>query len=466
MTSDSSLTSSTAADERELHPIALAATLGAVMVPIMSFFTVNVALGRIGHDLGASAGWLQLVVAAYGVVYASLVTVGGRLGDGLGRKRLLMIGLMSFAVTSVLCSVAQRPEQLVGARFLQGVSAALLTPQVLGTITAGTTGAHRARAMAWFGASGGLATSLAFLVGGALTESAFGWRAVFWVFAPVALLLTVVVLRFVPETKAAGRAPMDLPGAALLAATLTLLVLPLTEGRAVGWPAWTWACIVAVLPAAGLFVGWQRTLEARGGLPLVPPSLLQVRSIGVGLVVSLPFFVAFGGFMFVYAYAGQADGLGSLAIGLRLLPLALVVLFGSLVAGRLVTRYGPAVLTSGALVAAVGFSLFARSDVDHVLVPMVVAGIGIGLVWSPMMGVVLSQVPGHLAGVASGVLMTAMQAGLGLGSAVIGAFYLGQPDPTGDAFTRTALLLSGVMLAMAALTRLLVPGARRSPADE
>lgn len=440
-------------EPRRMHPLGLAAALGAVMVPIMSFFTVNVALGSIGTDLSASPAVLQLVVAAYGVVYASLVAMGGRLGDGFGRKRLLVVGLVVFALTSLLCAVAQSPAQLVGARFVQGASAALVAPQVLATLHAANEGRHRIRAMAWFGASAGLATSLAFLLGGALSDSDLGWRSVFWVNVPIAALILVGVLRFVPETKAPRRSPLDLTGAVLLGAALTLLVLPMTEGRATGWPLWTWICLAGVLPLLGVLTWWQSRLETRGGVPLVPLSLFRFRSIGVGLLAGLPFFVTFGGFMFVYGYAAQEAGRSPLEIGASLLPMSLGFLIASLVAGRLVPRYGVWVLTVGALVAAAGFTALARTGVDGALPAVALLGLGFGLMWSPLMGIVLSQVPDHLAGLGSGLLITTMQAGLGLGSAVVGAVYLGQSD----GFANTAYLLCGVMLVIALLTRALEP---------
>jgi len=429
------------------------AALGATTVPIMSFFTVNVALGSIGSDLSASPAMLQLVVAAYGVVYASLVAMGGRLGDGFGRKRLLVLGLVVFAATSLLCAVAQDSTQLVGARFVQGASAALIAPQVLATLHAANEGHHRSRALAWFGASAGLATSLAFLLGGALSDSALGWRSVFWVNLPLAALILVGVLRFVPETRAPSRAPLDLGGAALLAAALTLLVLPLTEGRATGWPLWTWACLALVLPLLGLLAWSQGRLESRGGVPLVPLSLFRFRSIGVGLLAGLPFFTAFGGFMFVYGYDAQVSGRSPLGIGVSLLPMSLGFLVTSLVAGRLVPRYGAWVLTVGALVNAVGFVALAGTGIDGSLVPVTLIGLGFGLTWSPLMGIVLSQVPDHIAGLGSGLLITTMQAGLGLGSAVVGALYLARAN--GVEFT--AYLLAAAMVGIAVLTRLLEP---------
>jgi MFS family permease len=438
---------------RRLHPFGLAAALGAVMVPIISFFTVNVTLGSIGEDLSATPAVLQLVVAAYGVVYASLVAMGGRLGDSFGRKRLLVVGLVVFAFTSLLCAVAQSSGQLVGARFVQGAAAALVAPQVLATLHAANEGHHRARALAWFGVSAGLATSLAFLLGGALSDSALGWRGVFWINLPLAAVILAGVVRFVPETRAPRRSSLDLTGAVLLAAALTLLVLPMTEGRATGWPLWTWLCLIGVLPTLGVLAWWQSRLEARGRVPLVPLSLFRFRSIGVGLLAGLPFFLTFGGFMFVYGYAAQAAGHSPLEIGVSLLPMSVGFLVASLAAGRLVPRYGVWVLTVGALVTAAGFAALGRTGVDGSLSAVAVLGIGFGLVWSPLMAIVLSQIPEHLAGLGSGLLITTMQAGLGLGSAIVGAIYLGQSD----GFANTAYLLGGVMLVIALLTRALEP---------
>lgn len=454
-----------AAEPRRMHPVALTAALLAVMVPVMSFFSVNVALGAIGHDLNASAGMLQLVVAAYGVVYASLVVIGGRLGDGLGRKRMLMIGLVLFALTSLLCAIAQSPSELVGARFVQGIAAAFVTPQVLATIHASTEGHHRNRAIAWFGATAGIATSVAFLLGGSLTDSSLGWRSVFWINAPIAAVVFVAIARYLPETKAPSRSPLDLVGAGLLAGAMTLLILPLTEGRALGWPAWTWTCLAAFVPVAAAFAAWQARLARRDSLPLVPPALFRFRSIGVGLGVAGPFFVAFGGFMFIYSLVAQAAGMSPLRTGISLLPLSVAFLVASLLAGRLAPRYGATVLTVGSVISVIGYAAVGWT-VAHTggaftlgdqFAPMLVAGFGLGLVMPPLFGTVLSQVHGHMAGLGSGLLITTQQAALGLGSAVVGSIYLSSADA--DGFARTAYLLAAVMLVIAGLTRLL-PRAR------
>lgn len=455
------------AELRRLHPAALVAALAALIVPVMSFFSVNVALGEIGVDLGASAGMLQLVVGAYGVMYASLVVIGGRLGDSHGRKRMLVLGLAAFAVTSLVCAAAQTPLQLVGARFLQGVSAALVAPQVLASIHANTEGQHRTRALAWFGATAGIATSLAFLVGGSLAGSDLGWRSVFWINVPLGALVLAAVLRWLPESKAPSRTPLDWPGAALLFATMALLILPLTEGRTLDWPTWTWMCLAGVPVAGAALVAWQARTERAGGLPLVPPSLFRFRSIPIGLAVATPMFVTFGGFMFVYSYMAAVHGLSPLRIGVSLLPMSAAFLVASITAGRLVPRYGAGVLTAGSVIAAAGFAWLALALGDvgltgsfgsaDVAVPMVLSGLGVGLVWSPIVGVILSQVPPQLAGLGGGLLITVMQAGLGFGSAVVGSIYLGWG--VADGFAPTAYLLAAAMVVVAGLTRLL-PGRR------
>jgi MFS family permease len=457
----------TAAEPRRMHPIALLAALAAAVVPVMSVFSVNVALRQIGVELGASAGTLQLVVAAYGVVYASLVVIGGRLGDSYGRKRMLLIGLGLFALTSLLCALAQTPAQLVGARFVQGISAAALSPQILASIHANSEGHHRTRALSWFAATAGLSTSLAFLVGGSLAGSDLGWRSVFWINTPVALLVMVGVARRLPETKAPARTSLDWVGAVLLGATMTLLIFPLTEGRATGWPAWTWACLAAVPVTGAALVAWQLRLQRRGGLPLLPPELFGFRTVRIGLLVATPVFIAFGGFMFVYAFLAGSHGLSPLRIGLSLLPMSLGFLGASIASGRLVPRFGTGVLAAGGVLTAAGFVWIglvvdgiaptAAYSMWRVAAPMLVVGIGIALLWSPLMGVILSQVHGHLAGLGGGLFLTVMQAALGFGSAVVGSVYFGLG--VGHAFAETVYILAAVMVVVTGLTALLRPRA-------
>jgi MFS family permease len=457
--------------QRELSLAGLLAVLGAVTLPILSFFSVSVALGPIGSELGASSAMLQLVVAGYGVPYASLVVLGGRIGDGHGRRRLMVIGLVGFIVASIGCGLAQTPEQLVAARVLQGVAAAFTTPQVLATIHATTTGERRGRAVGMFGATAGIATCLAFLVGGPLTSSdlpGLGWRAVFWLNVPVGLVVIAAVMRWVPRTSGPGRVPIDLRGTVLLAAAMVLLVLPVTEGRAVGWPLWTWVALAGFVPVAAAFVWSQRRGERTGGLPLVPPSLLRLRTMAVGLAIAAPFFAAFGGFMFVYAYAAQASAaMAPWEVGVSLTPLAVSFLVASLRSASLVARFGVTALTTGALLAAAGYAVLAiqvagswpHFDTFDVLLGSVAIGIGQGVLMPQLFGIILSQVPVAQGGLGSGVLITTQQMMLGLGSALVGSLYfaLGDRLDGAGAFWTTTAVVAGTLVLIAAGSRLLVP---------
>jgi MFS family permease len=462
----------TSADpDRELNLAGLLAVLGAVTLPILSFFSVSVALGPIGAELGASSAMLQLVIAGYGVPYASLVVLGGRLGDGHGRRRLMIIGLVGFIAASIACGISQTPEQLVVARVLQGIAAAFTTPQVLATIHATMRGERRGRSVGMYGATAGIATCLAFLIGGPLTSSdlpGLGWRAVFWLNVPVGLLVLAAVLRWVPPTSGPARVPIDLRGTGLLAAMMVLLVLPVTEGRAVGWPPWTWVMLASFVPVAVAF-GWSQIhRERRGGLPLVPPALLRLRTMAAGLVVAAPFFAGFGGFMFVYAYAAQGSaGMSPWEVGLSLTPLAVAFLVASLRSAQLVARYGVTALTGGALLAAVGYGVLAleaasswpQFDTVDVLIGMVAIGIGQGVLMPQLFGIALSQVPAAQAGLGSGVLITTQQMMLGLGAALVGSLYLSLGDSLdgSGAFATTTLVVAGTLLVIAGLTRFLAP---------
>ncbi|MGO4760046.1 MFS transporter, partial [Streptomyces sp. 2MCAF27] len=189
--------------------------------------------------LNAGPALLELVVAGYGVAYAVLLVLGGRLGDTFGRRRLFLAGMAAFALTSLACGLAPNAWSLVAGRVAQGASAALLLPQVLATIHATTSGPRRARAVSLYGATAGLAMVAGQILGGVLVAADLagtGWRAVFLVNVPVALAGLALAARAIPETRSDRPAPVDVPGTALLALALIALLLPLTEGRAAGWP--------------------------------------------------------------------------------------------------------------------------------------------------------------------------------------------------------------------------------------
>jgi EmrB/QacA subfamily drug resistance transporter len=407
-----------------------------VLLPMIDFFIVNVALPTMHHDLHASTGVLELVVSGYSTAYAVLLVLGGRLGDAQGRRRLFLIGIAAFTFASLLCGLAPTATALVIARVLQGGSAALMVPQTLSTIQATGNLESRSRALGWFGATGGLAAVVGQLLGGALVSANIGgsgWRAIFFVNIPVGLIGLVFAARFVPETKAAHHHRIDVAGTILLALTLVAVLIPLTEGRALGWPLWSVVTLALAPVMAAAFVAAELGLERRGGSPLVPPSVLEHSSMRWGLSLGIPFFATFGAFMFVYTLVMQGTlGFSPIRAGVALSPLAVAFLATSLATTRLVTRYGRSVITSGATIQLAGLLMVIAAleawwphiSVLDLAPGLVVMGAGQGLIMSPLIRVVLSEVPVESAGAGSGVLTTTQQTALALGVAGIGSAYI------------------------------------------
>jgi MFS family permease len=402
----------------------------------VDFFIVNVALPTIDKTLHASAPTLELVVAGYGIAYSVLLVVGGRLGDAFGRRRLFLAGMAAFTVTSLACGVAPNAGGLVAARVAQGLAAALMVPQVLSTIQATLDGERRAQAIGMYGAAAGLAVVVGQLFGGLLIAANIAgasWRPIFLVNVPIGLVGLVAASRLVPDTRSPNPARIDRAGTGLLGLALAALLVPLMEGRALGWPGWTWVAMAAS-PVLFLVFAWvEYRTEQSGRLPLLPPSILRIASMRNGLLLVLPFFTGFGGFMFVYALAMQEGvHLGAIDSGLALTPLAVAFLLVSLASPRLAARYGGRLLTVGAAVQALGLAGVALTvwaawpgvtPLD--LTPaFLLVGAGQGAVASPLFRVVLAEVPPTLAGVGSGALITTQQTALALGVATLGTLFL------------------------------------------
>jgi EmrB/QacA subfamily drug resistance transporter len=450
-----------------LGPAALTTLLFGAFLPMLSFFIINVALPAIGSDLHASSGGLQLVVGSYGIANATLLVVGGRLGDGFGRKRLFLIGLTGFTLISLICAIAPTIGVLLAARVVQGAAAAAMTPQVLATISSLLTGTHRARAMAMFGVAGGLAAALGQILGGVLVSAnvfGLGWRTVFLVNVPVGVVAVVAAVKLLPETRAAQRLRVDVAGAGLLALALVLLLLPLTEGRPLGWPAWTWASLAATIPAVGLLGLHQHRSEQSGSAPLIPPSVLRLRPMRIGLLLAVGFFTTFGGFMFVFALATQgAAGMSPLQGGLSLLPMAIGFLITSIYGPRLQQRYGAGLIVRGWVIQAVGYAMLGVVALTlwpevtplTLAAPMLVAGFGSGLVMVPLIGVVVGEVPPAQAGLGSGILLTSQQTCLALGAATVGTAYLslaGTSWGQGGALAAVSIAITAISLLMTPVT--------------
>jgi EmrB/QacA subfamily drug resistance transporter len=446
--------------------LALPVILAGTFMVTLDFFIVNVAIPSIQRELHAGTAAIEWIVAGYGLSYAALLIIGGRLGDLHGRRRIFRCGVAVFTLASFACGIAPDAGWLVLARITQGVGAALLSPQVLAILGTIYTGAERARAFAAYGVVLGIASACGQLIGGLLIEiDAFGlgWRACFLVNLPVgagALLLAQVT---VPESRGTTSARLDLGGAVLVTLAIGGLLLPLIEGRAHGWPLWTWLSFAAAAAVAMMLVVHQRKRAARALTPLIDPVLLLARGFRTGLLSALVLFAGVASSFFVLAlYLQQGRGLAPLPSGLVFTAMALAFTVTSLLAGRIGRSMGRAPLAPGALGMALGLGALMLTvrwigvgggSVAWLLPALAVDGAGMGLVMAPLAAAVLAGLPSHHAGAAAGLLVTVQQFANALGVALVGLVFFGLLRHGGydAAFTASLACLAVLALVLAAL---------------
>ncbi|MET3807042.1 EmrB/QacA subfamily drug resistance transporter [Nakamurella sp. UYEF19] len=369
---------------------------------------VNVALPRIGTDLHAGLTSLQWTLNAYTLALSGLLLLGGSLGDRLGRRRIYVIGVVWFTIASVLCGAAPNATVLVIMRALQGVGAALLTPGSLAILQAVFRKEDRATAVGAWSGLGGVATALGPVLGGVLVGVApWGWRLVFLINIPLAIVVVFTAQKYIPETRdeqATGK--LDVVGAVLASLGLAGLVYGLTEGPAQGWPT---VVVAATAIGAVLLVAFV-LFERRHPDPLLPLSLFAVRQFTAANLVTFAVYAALSGGLFLLPVQLQVvSGFSPVAAGSSLLPLTLVMLLLSARGGALAQRIGPRwPMTIGPIIAGVGIAMFAGLDADSgylggVLPAVLVFAVGLSATVAPLTSSVLAAAPDHLTGVASAV---------------------------------------------------------------
>lgn len=378
---------------------------------------INVALPRIGEDLGTDLAALQWTVNAYMLTLAGLILLGGALGDRYGRRRVFVIGVVWFALASLLCGIAPNAVVLIAARALQGVGGALLTPGSLALIQASFHPDDRARAVGLWSGFGGVGAAVGPFVGGWLVDGP-GWRWVFLLNLPLAAVCVPIALRHVPESRdpyARGR--FDVLGAALGALSLALVTYALIEAPGAGAsPAVIGSAVGGVLLGV-VFV----QVERRRAHPMLPPSVFASRQFTTVNIVTLCVYAALGGYFFLSAIQLQVvAGYSALGAGTALLPTTVLMLLFSARSGELGQRIGPRIpLTAGPLIAAAGMLLMLRVGpgsntvsgyFTDVLPAVAVLGVGLVTVVAPLTATVLASVDTGRAGLASGINNAAARA--------------------------------------------------------
>ncbi|GAB3461245.1 MFS transporter [Actinophytocola sediminis] len=409
---------------------------------------VNIALPRIGEEFGASVSGLQWILDGYLLSLAALILVAGSLGDRYGRRRIYLIGVAWFGVSSVLCGVAVNTEMLVAARVLQGVGGALLTPGALAIIQSSFVRTDRARAIGAWSGLGGIAGALGPLVGGLLVQ-AWSWRLAFLVNVPIALACVWFTRRHVPEScdQQLGGRP-DVFGSVLAALGLAGLTAALVEGPARGFgdPLVFGSLVVGVVALVSFVL-----VQLRARDPLVPPDLFADRTFVVANALTFVVYAALGGVMMLFVLQLQTSlGYSPTAAGLAGLPMSVLMLLFSSRSGKLAQRFGPKwFLVVGPLVLATGMAMLtmvvAGASYWLVVFPaMAVFGLGLVIVVAPVTATVLASAADRHAGVASGVNNAIARTGGLLAVAVLPAAI----GLHGEAYADPAALTSSWQLAM------------------
>ncbi len=427
--------------KRRRHLVLVICSTGLLMVGLDATI-VNIALPAIHRSLGSSLAGLQWTVDAYTLVLASLLMLAGSTADRVGRKRVFQVGLLVFALGSLLCAAAPTQGVLIAARVLQAIGGSMLSPVAMSIIrNVFVDPAERARAIGVYAAMFGLSIALGPVLGGALV-GAVGWRAVFLVNVPVGALAFLATRRFVPESRAERPRRVDLVGQLLVIVGLASLTYGTIEGPDHGWAS---PEIVAALAVAALAIATLIPYELRRREPLLEVRWFRSAPFSGASAIAVCAFAALGAFLFLNTlYLQDVRGLSPFRAGLCMLPMAAMVLIFAPLSGRLVGSRGPRppLLAAGVGLtasAAMLTQLRADSAIAYVLVAYAVFGVGFGLVNPPITNTAVSGMPASQAGVAAAVASTSRQVGLTMGVALAGAIAGGSAALDGGiAFTTAA----------------------------
>ncbi|SEB85764.1 MFS transporter [Streptomyces sp. TLI_105] len=444
---------------------ALGVCLVAGFMTLLDVSIVNVALPSIRSGLDTPESDLQWVLSGYALAFGLFLIPAGRLGDARGRRSVFIVGLALFTLASASCGAAQSSLWLVISRLVQGMAGALVSPQISALIQQMFRGAERGRAFGMFGTVVGISTAVGPLLGGLLIQVAGaeeGWRWVFYVNLPIGIVCLFLARRLLPDTPDAkpvrlGR--LDPVGVVLLGAAVLALLLPFVQSRQ--WPGnekYLLVLVAAALLAA--FVGWERHCARAGAEPLIDLELFRVRSYWLGSLLILLYFAGFTSIFFVSTlYLQNGLHYTALQAGLAITPFALGSAIAAGIGGRLVDRFGRPLVVLGLAMVAIGLAgtAFAVHQVPGrgagwaMLAPLLLTGLGSGLVISPNQTLTLSEVPVRRAGSAGGALQTGQRVGSAVGIAAVGSVFFDQVAQDGWATAYDHGLLVSIAFVGAAL---------------
>ncbi|HEX8304269.1 MAG TPA: MFS transporter [Jatrophihabitans sp.] len=439
---------------------ALAVCLVGGFMVLLDVSIVNVALRSINLGLHASGDAIQWVLSGYSLTFGLLLVPAGRLGDARGRRRLFIVGMLAFAFTSALCGAALNPTWLVIARLSQGLAAGLLTPQISALIQQLFRGRERGKAFGLFGAMVGISTAMGPVIGGLLIQifgESNGWRYVFFVNLPIGLLAVPFAMRLLPQASAEQRRrqhDLDLVGVVLLGVGVVVLLLPFVQEQQWKGNAKWLLLPLAVLLLAG-FLAWEVRYGRRGRDPLIDLGLFRRRSFSFGSSMITIYFAGFTSLFFVLTLLLQFGlGYSALLAGVTTLPFALGSGLAAGLAGRVVYRFGRGLVIAGLALVVVGYLgviLVVREAPAHItgwalIAPLLIGGMGSGLVISPNQTLTLSEVPVAQGGTAGGLIQVGQRIGAAIGIAAVGSVFYAQLAASRGDYNRA--LQHGLLIAV------------------
>ncbi|UFS93928.1 MFS transporter [Nocardia huaxiensis] len=413
--------------------LGLIAILAATLLNLLDATIVTVAAPAIRNDLGGSVATVQWLSAGYTLAMAIGLLTGGRLGDMFGRKRVLLIGLTGFLVASILCGLATTIELLLIGRVAQGLFAAVMVPQCFGLIR-DLFGREFGKAYAAFGPLIGVATIAGPIVAGLLVDADLlgtGWRAIFLMNLPLGIVALALGAWILPAAQPLPGLTLDLRGALVAGSGMALLLYPLVEGRELGWPWWTMAMLTASIPVLALFAADQVRRSRSGRVALVELGVFAKRSYTSGIVFVTVFFGGIGGFsLAVGLFLQMGLGYGALRASLTMAPWAVGAFLGSGLSAALAPKLGRGVLHLGLAGMTAGLlALFVQfggtvAPTPAALAPALLGyGLGMGLIFVPLFGIIVGELEDHEIGSASGLLESFQQGAAALGVAALGTVF-------------------------------------------
>ncbi|MBG0828372.1 MFS transporter [Planomonospora sp. ID67723] len=418
------------ASSRQGHPwlTLLAVSLGVMMV-MLDGTVVAIANPAIGADLKASLSDLQWVTSGYLLALAVFLITAGKLGDLFGHKRIFMIGIAGFALTSLAIGLSDSIGMLVAFRVLQGLFGALLQPAALALLRAAFPAEKLNMAIGVWGATIGLSSAAGPIVGGLLVGDDNNWQSVFFINVPVGIVALIVGMLVVKESRAESLSKVDWLGVVLLSGAMFCLIWAIIKAPEYGWgDTKTLAFIAGAVALGAVFVWWQ----GRAAEPLVPLSLFSNLSVSIGTVLMvLMAFSMFGAMFFLTFYFQGVHGLKPLDAGIRMLPMSAGMIVASPLAGVAISKLGPKIpIAVGMLITATAMFLLSRLGLEDGYVasaiPFVLLAFGLSPVMVGATEIIVGNAPEELSGVAGGMQQSAMQVGGSLGTAVLGAIVAGK----------------------------------------